>query len=275
MHISVKFLKRMAGKPTNFLVIEKNIFILNSWYNLMASWIFKVLHFECWWNWLLRHNFRAVRRISSQCMPGKRTMVTTTCGVSSHQKSSKSGYTAENKILYLIKRNVFFPLCISWQRSSINDQLVASWHEVHHSLACFVIPDLDSNLSPLSWEDAGWTWRKEEASLPTSSMLNFFLLQCSCHGPLSGTQPPASFVASLSLKFPAPHSFHLWTSSGTRNLGNFSSRRPIHMLSRVLKPPLGKGSPFQIYSFFEVSPSALVQFGVLSHPLLVISITSY
>lgn len=139
-------------------------------------------------------------------------------------------------------------MCISWQGSSINYQFVVSWHEVHPSLACFVVSDLDSNLSPLSWKDVGWTLQKREAFLPTSSVLNFFLLHCSCHGLPSGTHPPASFVASLSLSFPAPHP-SIWGPALSRGLFISSPE--------ILKLTLGEGIPLQSLFLPWFCPSSL------------------
>lgn len=41
-------------------------------------------------DYFLRHSFRAVRRISSQCVPGKKAMITTMYGVSSHQRVARA-----------------------------------------------------------------------------------------------------------------------------------------------------------------------------------------
>lgn len=156
----------------------------------------------------------------------------------------------------------FFPLCIFWQGSSINYQFVVSWHEVHLSLACVVVSDLDSNLSPLSWKDVGWTLQKREAFLPTSSVLNFFLLHCSCHGLPSGTHPPASFVASLSLSFPAPHP-SIWGPALSRGL--FISSPESSETHPWGGDPPSKSIPSLVLSFI---PRTL--FGVLFHPFFVL-----
>ena len=146
----------------------------------------------------------------------------------------------------------FFPLCTSWQRSSMNYQSVVSWHQVHPSLACFVVPDLDSNLSLLSWEDAGWTLqknRKKRLFFPLPVSLISFSYSAAAMG-----HPGALTLQQVLLPVSAFNFLFLIFSI----CGPALSRRPIHKLSKEFwNSPLGRGYPFQAYSFLGFCPSAL------------------